>query len=66
MAQIDDVIAALQELKAKGETEVMFDVFKHNKQGYWYCGITREWLIDRTADGVYPILSGLGNHDTVS
>jgi hypothetical protein len=42
-----------------GEPEIMIDCFKRVEQGiFQYAGFSNQVRIERSADGVYPILSG--------
>jgi hypothetical protein len=67
---IKDLIEQLQTLYEKemihadvmGDPEIMIDVFKKVEQGvFHYAGFSNEIKIERSADGVYNILSGFAN-----
>lgn len=64
---IKDLIEQLQALyelemvhaDVMGEPEIMIDCFKRVEQGtFQYAGFSNQIKIERSADGVYPIISG--------
>jgi hypothetical protein len=64
---LKDLIEQLQALYEKemlhadlfGEPEIMIDCFKKVEQGvFHYAGFNNRIKIERSADGVYPIISG--------
>ena len=63
---IKDLIKLLEEEYQKqlplkefmGEPSIMIDLFKWNNNKVEYLGITKDFIIDTTNDGVYSVLAG--------